>query len=165
MAKPCLVCAGALSLAACETNWKAAIGEIFPWFGPVTSSPFSISFPMDGTFALHTGNSSRKSRAVQPIVKLHISHRSGGRQQTACLTFTHSACLLLWDKSQTVHPLTWQYGSDISPTIVEYSWCFTPVPTGVVHDQTLLLSVYFQQISYAHFKYIVKNTYEHTIQC
>ena len=55
MARSCLVCTEALSLAARETNWEAATGEILPWFGPVTSSPFSISvsfLPMDGTFAL-----------------------------------------------------------------------------------------------------------------
>ena len=45
----------ALSLTTHETNWEATTGEILPWFGPVTSSPFSISvstIPMDGTFAL-----------------------------------------------------------------------------------------------------------------
>ena len=55
MARPCLVHAGVLLLAACETNWEAATGEILLWFGLVASSPFSISvsiFPMDGTFAL-----------------------------------------------------------------------------------------------------------------
>ena len=38
-----------------ETNWEAVTGEILPWFGLITPSPFSISvliFPMDSTFAL-----------------------------------------------------------------------------------------------------------------
>ena len=53
MAMQTLVCAGALSLAARETNWEGATGEILQCGNVFTILDFNFSFPMDGTFALY----------------------------------------------------------------------------------------------------------------